>query len=74
MKKLPIACGFGNLHDELVHDQIVMYAKNKGIEQRLWAERVSSLKDIMAVLKKAELPERCAMATLSQEKKESGES
>ncbi|KAJ1101885.1 hypothetical protein NDU88_006949 [Pleurodeles waltl] len=46
-----------------------MYTKNKSIQERLWIEGESSLKDIIALVKKAELSERCAKITLAQDKK-----
>ncbi|KAJ1170980.1 hypothetical protein NDU88_002851 [Pleurodeles waltl] len=45
-----------------------MYTKNKSIQERLWIEGESSLKDIIALVKKAELSERCAKITLAQDK------
>ncbi|KAJ1186200.1 hypothetical protein NDU88_002983 [Pleurodeles waltl] len=68
LKHLASSCRFAGLHDELVQEQIVMYTKNKSIQERLWIEGKSSLKDIIALVKKAELSERCAKITLAQDK------
>ncbi|KAJ1161347.1 hypothetical protein NDU88_001834 [Pleurodeles waltl] len=69
LKQLASRCKFGGLHDELVRDQIVMYTKNKTKQERLWMEGEANLKDIIAMVKKAELSERCAKVTLAQDKK-----
>ncbi|KAJ1127311.1 hypothetical protein NDU88_005714 [Pleurodeles waltl] len=69
LKHLASSCRFAGLHYELVRDQIVMYTKNKSIQERLWIEGKSSLKDIIALVKKAELSERCAKITLAEDKK-----
>lgn len=60
LKTLAAKCKFGPLHDEFIRDQIVVCTKNKGIQDRLWIEGESSLRDVIALVKKkkAELSDR----------------
>ncbi|KAJ1143099.1 hypothetical protein NDU88_009410 [Pleurodeles waltl] len=60
LKNLAINCRFGDLHDELIHDQIVMQSSNSNIQDNLWAKGESSLQEVIDIVKRAELTGRLA--------------
>ncbi|KAJ1206773.1 hypothetical protein NDU88_002171 [Pleurodeles waltl] len=60
LKKLAINCRFGELHDELIHDQIVLQSSNSNNQDNLWAKGESSLQEVIDFVKRAELTGRLA--------------
>ena len=52
LRHLAESCKFGELHDEMVHDRLVLGCCDKGIKARLFREKDSSLKKALAHAKK----------------------
>ncbi|KAJ1125336.1 hypothetical protein NDU88_003768 [Pleurodeles waltl] len=57
LKNLAIDCKFGNLPDDLIREQFVIYAKNAAIKERLWIND-DSLEEVLAIVCKAEISRR----------------
>ncbi|KAJ1174408.1 hypothetical protein NDU88_006230 [Pleurodeles waltl] len=72
LKKLALDCKFGAVHDELISDQVVMHCNNQSIQERLWINGNSPLDDILAIVRKAEISERCISELKSTEESEDG--
>ncbi|KAJ1218673.1 hypothetical protein NDU88_006250 [Pleurodeles waltl] len=72
LKKLALDCKFGAIHDELIRDQVVMHCNNQSIQERLWINGDSPLDEILAIVRKAEISERCFSELKSVEKNEDG--
>ncbi|KAJ1218945.1 hypothetical protein NDU88_006516 [Pleurodeles waltl] len=70
LKNLAINCRFGDLHDELIRDQIVMQSSNSNVQDNLWAKGESSLQEVIDIVKRAELTGRCAKEVLNENKRE----
>ncbi|KAJ1088687.1 hypothetical protein NDU88_001843, partial [Pleurodeles waltl] len=70
LKKIAINCRFGDLHDELIRDQIVMQSSNSNVQDNLWAKGESSLQEVIDIVKRAELTGRCAKEVLNENKRE----
>ncbi|KAJ1190047.1 hypothetical protein NDU88_006786 [Pleurodeles waltl] len=70
LKKLALDCKFGAIHDELIRDQVVMHCNNQSIQERLWINGDSPLDEILALIRKAEISERCFSELKSTEKNE----
>ncbi|KAJ1148336.1 hypothetical protein NDU88_001173 [Pleurodeles waltl] len=52
----------GGLQEEFIHDQIIMHTSNPDIQDKLWVNVEAPLKEVIALVKKAELTGRCAKA------------
>lgn len=71
LKRLALDCNFGNLHDDLIRDQLVVHNNNSSIQDRLWVNGDAPLEDVMAIMRKAEMSGRCA-TVVKESDKESG--
>ncbi|KAJ1198574.1 hypothetical protein NDU88_002413 [Pleurodeles waltl] len=69
LKNLALSCKFGNLHDDLIRDQIIMHTANPHIQEKLWSREEASLREVIDLVKSAELTGRCAKAVLRREDK-----
>ncbi|KAJ1089758.1 hypothetical protein NDU88_002903 [Pleurodeles waltl] len=69
LKNLALSCKFGNLHDDLVRDQIIMHTANPHIQEKLWSRGEAPLREVIDMVKSAELTGRCAKAVLRSEEK-----
>ncbi|KAJ1197721.1 hypothetical protein NDU88_001575 [Pleurodeles waltl] len=69
LKNLALSCKFGNLHDDLIRDQIIMHTANHHIQEKLWSRGEASLREVIDLVKSAELTGRCAKAVLRSEDK-----
>ncbi|KAJ1141229.1 hypothetical protein NDU88_007563 [Pleurodeles waltl] len=58
LKNLALSCKFGNLHDDLIRDQIIMHTANPHIQEKLWSRGEASLREVIDLVKSAELTGR----------------
>lgn len=72
LKRLAIDCNFGNLHDDLIRDQLVVHNNNTTIQDRLWVNGDAPLEDVLAIIRKAELSGRCSTVLKESEKDPGG--
>ncbi|KAJ1211510.1 hypothetical protein NDU88_006868 [Pleurodeles waltl] len=68
LKKLALDCKFGSIHDDLIRDQVVVHSNNQSIQERLWINGDSPLEEIVAIVRKAEISERCVSELRATEK------
>ncbi|KAJ1207368.1 hypothetical protein NDU88_002759 [Pleurodeles waltl] len=68
LKNLAINCRFGDMHDELIRDQIVMKSSNSNIQDNLWAKGVILLQEVIDIMKRAELTGSCAKEVFNENK------
>ncbi|KAJ1179121.1 hypothetical protein NDU88_004357 [Pleurodeles waltl] len=55
LKHLAKTCRFGMLKEELIRGQSIMHVSNPNIQDELWVNGEAPLKDVIALVKKAEL-------------------
>ncbi|KAJ1190841.1 hypothetical protein NDU88_000160 [Pleurodeles waltl] len=60
LKKGAVPSKFDSLHNDLIRDQIVMHSNALMFDKKLWANKDTTLKDAIAIAKKAELSGCCA--------------